>query len=193
MEENLQSRTFNKTSKPFNNFVNEIRNPYTNNISTDLSYKRRAIHETRRNPEHIGNGPDYLFAKRVGIIRRNYQFGKITRAQYENEYRKIYIARWGCPPPMKLTQRYQVQLSAHDAKEISDVDGDGEREHEHDGDGGGEHEHDGEGDEHEREHDGDGEREGERDDEHEQENEHDKEPIPKTSNIKDIISLTYDA
>ncbi len=128
MEENLQSRTFNKTSKPFNNFVNEIRNPYANNISTDLSYKRRAIHETRRNPEHVGNGPDYLFAKRVGIIRRNYQFGKITRAQYENEYRKIYIARWGCPPPMKPAQRYQVQSSAHDVKDMHDRDGDDDGE-----------------------------------------------------------------
>lgn len=190
MEENLQSRTFNKTSKPLNNFVNEIRNPYTNDISTDLSYKRRAIHETRRNPEHIGNGPDYLFAKRVGIIRRNYQFGKITRAQYENEYRKIYIARWGCPPPMKQAQRYQIHLSAHDEKETVRDGEQGEHKHECCDDEHGERD-----DEHKHEqHDeqNKNEQHGEQC-EHEGDDEQDKEPVPKTPNIKDIISLTHDA
>lgn len=92
MQANLQSTTFNKHNYIKNDRINQRRNPYVNNISSDLSYKSHSITDASRNPLHINAGDDYLYYKRIEQLKRKLNQRQITLNEYTQAVRKIELS-----------------------------------------------------------------------------------------------------
>lgn len=95
MEANLQIKTYNRHNIPKNDYINKLNNPHVNRISKDITYKRKSIVNTERNPVHINGGAEYLYNKRIEELKRKLQRREITLMQYKNEIRSVQIARFG--------------------------------------------------------------------------------------------------
>lgn len=117
MQANLQAKTFNKHNLPKNDRINKLANPRMNKISRDLSFKRRSITNTERNPEHINGGDEYLYTKRIKLIRRQLQNHLITPEQYNALLKEIQIARFGRPlePTEQVVKPFARRAQTHSA------------------------------------------------------------------------------
>lgn len=95
MQANLQATTFNKHNYRKNDLINHRANPLMNKVSRDLSYKSRSITDFKRNPLHISAGEDYLYYKRIEILKKNLNNGKLTIEQYQRAIQKLEITMFG--------------------------------------------------------------------------------------------------
>ena len=133
MQTNLQSTTFNKHNYVKNDRVNQRRNPYINNISSDLSYKSHSITDASRNPLHINAGDDYLYYKRIEQLKRKLNQRQITLNEYTQAVRKIELSMNMTPssttkpstPPMHNLKQPVIEHprpSEQDIANMSDKD-----------------------------------------------------------------------
>lgn len=122
MQANLQATTFNKHNYMKNERVNHLKNPYVNNISRDLSYKSHSITDVARNPLHIAAGDDYLYYKRIELLKRQLNQRRITLHEYEQAVRKIEIAMKKTPMNVKQTDYVSLPQRARSVSQVSDGD-----------------------------------------------------------------------
>ena len=95
MQANLEINTYNRHNVAKNDLVNKRQDPYKNRISKDITYKRKSICNVDRNPTHMGGGDEYLYYSRIEELKRRLYRHEITPEQYNNEIKKVQIARFG--------------------------------------------------------------------------------------------------